>query len=365
MDWKPIIAVVSDIFAVEFSIDRARRTRQFHGIWCAKRKIDNDVIVCLIAYHSLIQINELLMVIVSVAGCSLPLPHEFSVPHFFLRPHVNIMSWAKNLLEMRLKSIWICWTRYFHSHHFRMKFGTFFSSNKVVIFPLMRPHHHTVHSFRGSLLWVLWLWYFASVVSIAYENKAEPNRMIKKKTRKEWNQRQQRRMRNASTYLAFFSFCSAFHRKRLEMMRVRAHVAVINSFKYSPKNLFYIRESVRGTEIYIRIARILSKGTRTKQTEGTWKMFMLVLWVVICFIIFMWILPWEIFFSFCYSLKHVVSRSMRFQNRLIETPFWLFFFVLPSNRLRCVFIVLQAHWMAANKTWIRKEDTQIESLCFI
>lgn len=32
--------------------------------WCAKRKIDNDVIVCLIAYHSLIQINELMMVMV-------------------------------------------------------------------------------------------------------------------------------------------------------------------------------------------------------------------------------------------------------------------------------------------------------------
>lgn len=48
----------------------------------------------------------------------------------------------------------------------------------------------------------------------------------------------------------FLSFCSAFHRKRLEMMRVRAHVAVINSFKYSPKkNLFDIRESVSGTEI--------------------------------------------------------------------------------------------------------------------
>lgn len=47
----------------------------------------------------------------------------------------------------------------------------------------------------------------------------------------------------------FFLFSRWFHRKRLEMMRMRAHVAVINSFKYSPKNLFDIRELVNSSEI--------------------------------------------------------------------------------------------------------------------
>lgn len=224
------------------------------------RKNDNDVIVCLIAYHSLIQINELLMVIFFLSS-SMLFSFFFScvqVTFFYNQRQYNVMSgkfvWNEIEIDMNLlNAIFLPTTHEIWSPVFFLR-----------CLSILRAYCATVScSFCGSLLWVLWLWYLERLLSQSFGK-------TKKST-----------LKNASTFSP--SFMHRRCRKRLEMMRIRTHVAVINSFKYSPK-----KEFVRYTWIWWNIDNIIRQTTNRGSRRENFTRDVLIFWFV--FMIFFYIL---------------------------------------------------------------------------
>lgn len=136
----------------------------------------------------------------------------------------------------------------------------------------------------------------------------------------------------------FPCFCFVCVCKRLEMMRMRAHMAVINSLKYSAKFFFYLRES---GETFLKYRSYQPDLPKLQNIKTGWKS-----WhysVFTCVLVYFRFVLSFICYSFRQSVFVLVFKFSIGKGTVIETSFWLFsiesnlsiisFFLLPSQNL--------------------------------
>ena len=120
------------------------------------------------------------------------------------------------------------------------------------------------------------------------------------------------------------------------MMRMWAHVADINSLKYSPKNLFDIRESVKQLWNIDHIMRILPGSRNRKRTRGAHEPKMLGFCVCMCVCLLAMCSYFDLFYLFMCCLQ-------TFQCGFFFA-FFLIRFVIVWISNRCVYRQTRKEW---------------------